>query len=81
MRRNSLLHDVIVCATAAGPLRAISGDTMLWRAWIDFATFNWIKYYADAYATKVILPCAFVCLSMHAQAQAALTSLREGGLG
>ena len=79
MRSNSLLQGLVTCATAAGPLSAIPADTALWRAWIEFASCNCIKCYVDAHRwpARFILPCAFLCVSMEAQAHAALTALRE----
>jgi hypothetical protein len=72
MRGNSVLEDLVVCAIALSPLRAISGDTTLLRAWLDFASCNWLMC-----SSKFILPGAFVYLATAAQAQAMLAGLRD----
>jgi hypothetical protein len=49
MRGKSLLKGAIVCLAAYGPLNAICGDTIVWRAWIDFAI-----YLLSSFCPKVI---------------------------
>ena len=73
MRGNSLLRALVVCGAARGPFSAILGDAILWSAWMDFASI-----YLSHTVAKFVLPCAFLCLSMGAQAQAAVTAAREG---
>ena len=45
--RGKFLQGLIVCLAALGPFSALPGDLLLWRAWIEFATCNWMKWCRD----------------------------------
>ena len=51
MRASSLLRSLIVSFAALGPLGAILGDTMVWRAWMDFGS-DWIRYHTASFAHR-----------------------------
>lgn len=84
MRGISLLRALVVCVAALGPFSPILRNAVLWLSWTDFGSANRAGYYWVSFGfrrpARFIWMCAFLCLSMAAQAQAVLTDLRQGVL-
>jgi hypothetical protein len=82
MRRISLLRGLAVWVAAVWPLSPLAVNAVLWLSWTDFGFSNWLGYYRDSpgfrWSIKFIWLCAFLCMGVAAQAQAALTDLRQG---
>lgn len=84
MREISFLRGVIVCVAALEPLSPIWGHVARCLSWIDFAYSSGIAYYRGSFGfgwpIKFTCLCAFICLSVAAQARSALIDLRQGAI-
>lgn len=48
----SCMLSALILFGAAIPRSAFSGDTILWRGWMDFHSCNRVKYYTDDFGMR-----------------------------
>jgi hypothetical protein len=82
MHRVSLLRGLAIWIAALWPLSPLAVNAALWLSWMDFRFSDWIGYCRGSsgfrWSIKFIWLCAFLCMGVAAQVQAAFTDQRQG---